>query len=140
MAFAGENVELWKLTSNLQCFKLIVLTYNLLITIIWYEAKSKNQFLLKQERLKCQNTLGCLDQYAAQNSKYARPPIPSQSPTQKISFQWHTRYDPTMKHSHCETVYAKELFQWLFFELAHSLRIISILPTYKPAGLTKECQ
>ena len=29
------------------------------------------------------------------------------------------RYDPTMKHSHCEAVYAKELFQWLFFELAH---------------------
>ena len=30
-----------------------------------------------QERLKRRNTLGCLDQYAAQNSKYARPPIPS---------------------------------------------------------------
>ena len=95
---------------------------------------------LKQERLKRRNTLGCLDQYAAQNSKYARPPIPSQPPTQKVFFQWHTQYDPTMKHSHCETVYAKELFQWLFFELAHSLRILSILPTYKPAGLTKECQ
>ena len=35
-----------------------------------------------------------------------------------------TWYDPAMKHSHCETVYAKELFQWLFFELVHSLRII----------------
>ena len=29
----------------------------------------------KQERLKRRNTLGCLDQYAAQNSKYAKPPI-----------------------------------------------------------------
>ena len=84
--------------------------------------------------------LGCLDQYAAQNSKYARPPIPSQPPTQKVFFQWHTQYDPTMKHSHCETVYVKELFQWLFFELVHSLRILAILPTYKLAGLTKECQ
>ena len=72
---------------------------------------------IKQERLKCRNTLGCLDQYAAQNSKYARPPIPSQPPTQKAFFRWRTQYDPTMKHSHCETVYAKELFQWLFFEL-----------------------
>ena len=78
---------------------------------------------LKQERLKRRITLGCLDQYAAQNSKYARPPIPSQPPTQKGFFQWHTQYDPTMKHSHCETVYTKELFQWLFFELPHSLRI-----------------
>ena len=92
-----------------------------------------------QERLKRQNTLGCLDQYAAQNSKHARPPIPSQPPTQKVFFQWHTQYDPTMKHSHCETVYAKELFRWLFFELVHSLRILSILPTYRLAGLTKEC-
>ena len=65
---------------------------------------------VSQERLKGRNTLGCLDQYAAQNSKYARPPIPSQPPTQKVFFQWHTQYDPTMKHSHCETVYAKELF------------------------------
>ena len=56
------------------------------------------------------NTFGSLDQYAAQNSKYARPPIPSQPPTQKGFFQWHTQYDPTMKHSHCETVYANELF------------------------------
>ena len=95
---------------------------------------------LKQERLKRRNTLGCLDQCAAQNSKYARPPISSQPPTQKVFFQWHTQYDPTMKHSHCETVYAKELFQWLFFEMAHSLRILLILPTYKLAGLTKECQ
>ena len=66
--------------------------------------------------------------------------IPSQPPMQKVFFQWHTQYDPTMKHSHCETVYAKELFQWLFFELAPSLQILSILPTYKLAGLTKECQ
>ena len=79
---------------------------------------------LKQERLKHQNTLGCLDQYAAQNSKYARPPIPSQPQTQKVFFQWHTQYDPTMKHSHCETVYAKEQLPWLFFELAHSLQIL----------------
>ena len=41
---------------------------------------------------------GCLDQYAAQNSKYARPPMPSQPITQKVFFQWHTQYDPTMKH------------------------------------------
>ena len=78
----------------------------------------------QQERLKCRNTLGCLDQYAAQNSKYARPPMPSQPPTQKVFFQWHTQYDPTMKHSHCEAVYAKELFQWLFFGLVHSLQNI----------------
>ena len=64
-----------------------------------------------QEWLKRRNTLGCQDQYAAQNSKYARPPIPSQTPTKKLFFQWHTQYDPTMKHLHCETVYAKELFQ-----------------------------
>ena len=70
----------------------------------------KYKYNFKQERLKGRNTLGCLDQYAAQNSKYARPPIPSQPPTQKVFFQWHTQYDPTMKHSHCETVYAKELF------------------------------
>ena len=90
-----------------------------------------------QERLKRRNTLGCLVQYAAQNSKYAKPPIPSQPPTPQVFFQWHTQYDPTMKHSHCETVYAKELFQWLFFELVHSLRILSILPIFKLAGLTK---
>ena len=59
---------------------------------------------------------------------------------QKVFFQWHTQYDPTMKKSYCETVYAKELFQWLFFELVHSLRILSILPTFKLASLTKECQ
>ena len=85
----------------------------------------------KQERLKCRNTPGCLDQYAAQNSKYARPPIPSQPQTQKVFFQWYTQYDPTINHSHCETVCAKELFQSLFFELVHSLRILSILSTYK---------
>ena len=91
----------------------------------------------QQERLKRRNTLGCLDQYAAQKSKYARPPIPSQPPTRKVFFPWHTRYDPTMKHSHCETVYANQLFQWLFFELVHFLRILSILPTFKLAGITK---
>ena len=46
-----------------------------------------------QERLKRRNILGCPDHYAAQNSKYARPPIPSQPPTQKVFFQWHTQYD-----------------------------------------------
>ena len=50
--------------------------------------------------------------------------MPSQPPTQNVYFQWHTQYDPTMKHSHCEAVYAKELFQWLFFEMVHSLRIL----------------
>ena len=35
--------------------------------------------------------------YAEQNSKYARPPIPSQPPIQKFFFQWHTQYVPTMK-------------------------------------------
>ena len=60
---------------------------------------------LRQERLKRRNTLGCQDQYAAQNSNHARPPIPSQPTTQKVFFQWHTQYDPTMKHSQCETVY-----------------------------------
>ena len=77
-----------------------------------------------QERLTRRNTLGCLNLYAAQNSKYVRPPIPPQPLTQKVFFQWHTQYDPTMKDSHCETVYAKELFQWLSFELVHSLRIL----------------
>ena len=97
---------------------------------VWYYVIRYNVTMLityhkkKQERLKRPNTLGCLDQYAAQNSKYARPPIPSQPPTQKVFFQWHTQYDPTIKHSHCETIYAKELFQWLFFELVHSLRIL----------------
>ena len=105
-----------------------------------YQIPSQNKMKVEQERLKRQNILGCLDQYAAQNSKYARSPIPLQPPTQKVFFQWHTQYDPTMKHSHCETVYATRLFQWLFFELVHSLRILSILPTYKLAGLTKECQ
>ena len=71
---------------------------------------SKKAILIKQERLKGRNTLGCLDQYAAQNNKYARPPIPSQPPTQKVFFQWHSQYDPIMKHSYCETVYAIELF------------------------------
>ena len=61
-----------------------------------------------QERLKHRNTLGYLDEYAAQNRQYARPPNPPQPPTQKVFFQCHTKYDPTMKHSHCETVYAKE--------------------------------
>ena len=94
----------------------------------------------KQERLKHRHTLGCLDQYAAQISKYDRLPIPSQPPTQKVFFQWRTQYDSTKKPSHCETAYAKELFQWLLLELAYSLRNFSILPTYKLAGLTKECQ
>ena len=65
---------------------------------------------------------------------------PITTPNPKVFFQWHTQYDPTMKHSHCETVYAKELFQWLFFELVPPpppLRIISILPTSKLAGLIK---
>ena len=60
----------------------------------------KSEPMFRQERFKCWSTLGSLDQYAAQNSKYARPPIPSQPPTQKVFFQWHTQYDPTMKHSH----------------------------------------
>ena len=81
---------------------------------------------INKRGLKRRNTLRCLDQYAAQNSKYARPPIPSQPAIQKAFFQWHTQYDPTMKHSHCETVYAKELFQ-----LVHLVRILSILPTFK---------
>ena len=83
-----------------------------------------NQGNYEQVRLKRWNTLCCLDQYAAQKSKYARPPIPSQPPIQKVFFQWHTQYNPTMKHSHCETVYAKELVQWLFFLLVHSLKIL----------------
>ena len=91
----------------------------------------------RQERLKRRSTLGSLDQYAAQNNKYARTLTPSQPPTQKVFFQWHTQYDPTMKHSHCEAVYAKELLQWLLFELVHSRRILSILPTFKLASLTK---
>ena len=37
----------------------------------------------QQERLKRRNTLGCLDLYAAQNSKYAWPPISSQTPNPK---------------------------------------------------------
>ena len=57
-----------------------------------------------------------------------------------VFFQWHTQYGPTMKHQHCETVYAKVLFQLLFFELVQSLRIISILPIFKLAGLTKVWQ
>ena len=77
-------------------------------------SKSRAFQNIQQERLKRRNTIGSLDQYAAQNSKYARPP--SQPPTQNVFVQWHTQNDPTMKHSHCETVYAKELFQWLFFE------------------------
>ena len=51
---------------------------------------------IQQERLKLRNTLGSQDQYAAQNNKYARPPIPSQPQNQKVFFQWHTQYDPTM--------------------------------------------
>ena len=103
---------------------------HLLVDPVWYISETFPGYLAnipvqsKQERLKRRNILGCLDQYAAQNNKYARPPIPSQPPTQNVFFQWHTQYDPTMKHSHCETVYAKELFQWLFFELVHSLRIL----------------
>ena len=101
----------WHCTSNeYECYKQLYLQLNTIKIL--------------QERLKGRNTLGCLDQYAAQNSKYAKPPIPSQPPTQKVFFQYHTQYDPTMKHSHCETVYAQELFQWLFFELVHSLRIL----------------
>ena len=86
----------------------LVITPENFMMIRWWEH-------CQQERLKCRNTLGCLDQYAAQNSKYARPPIPSQPPTQKVFFQWHTQHDPTMEHSHCEAVYAKELFQWPSF-------------------------
>ena len=44
-----------------------------------------SQHIAKQERLKGRNTLGCLDQYAAQNSKHARPPIPSQPPRSSFS-------------------------------------------------------
>ena len=98
----SQNYEL----INYEPFGLIIFvsTMGVLILLSWAHR------LTQQERLKGRNTLGCLDQYAAQKSKYARPPIPSQPPTQKVFFQWHTQYDPTMKHSHCETVYAKELF------------------------------
>ena len=39
----------------------------------------------KQERLKRQNTLSCLDQYAAQNSKYARPQSHHNPQTKRFS-------------------------------------------------------
>ena len=58
----------------------------------WLIVSWTHGYKLKQERLKRRNTLGCPDQYAAQNNKYARPPIPSQPPTQKVFFQWHTQY------------------------------------------------
>ena len=49
------------------------------------------------------------------NSKYARLLIPSQPHTQKFFFQSHTQYDPTMQHSHCETVYAVPMtVLWMF--------------------------
>ena len=38
-----------------------------------------------QERLKHRNTIGCLDEYAAQNSKYARPPNPPQPPSSSVT-------------------------------------------------------
>ena len=63
----------------------------------WNKVLSQRRHWLKskqQERLRRRNTLGCLDQYAAQNSDHARPPIPSQPPTQKVFSQWHTQYDP----------------------------------------------
>ena len=49
------------------------------------------------------------------------PQIPNQSPTQKVFFHWLTQNVCTMRQSHCETVPDKELIQWLFLELAHSL-------------------
>ena len=133
LTFMTLTFDLWPWPFAWTSFLSLVITPENFMMIRWWEHS-------KQERLKRWNTLGCLNQYAAQNSKYVRPPIPSQPPTQKVFFQGHTQYDPTMKHSHCETVYAKELFQWLFFELVHSLWILSILPTFKLAGLTKECQ
>ena len=55
------------------------------ITVIYHFMNRNNRHVIKQikcrytqERLKRRNTLGCLDQYAAQNGKYAKPPIPSQ--------------------------------------------------------------
>ena len=50
----------------------------------WWLIDSPHKgWVTQQERLKCRNTLGCLNQYAAQNSKYARPPIPSHPPNPK---------------------------------------------------------
>ena len=46
--------------------------------MFWY-------YYIWQEQLKRQNTLGCLDQYAAQNSEYARTPIPSQPQPKRSS-------------------------------------------------------
>ena len=43
-------------------------------------------FIEWQERLKRRNTLGCLHQYAAQNSKHARPPNPITTPNPKGLF------------------------------------------------------
>ena len=111
----SPETKIWVVTSVTLTFDLW--PWHFVWTLPWSNVITPENFMMirwwehsQQERLKGRNTLGCLDQYAAQNSKYARPPIPSQPPTQKVFFQWHTQYDPTMKHSHCETVYAKELF------------------------------
>ena len=134
-SYVNSNWSYGPETAELVFFTSVTLTFNLwpwpyAWTSLLSLVITPENFMIQwwehgeQERLKRRNTLGCLDQYAAQNSKYARRPIPSQPPTQKVFFQWYTQYDPTMKHSHCATAYAKELFQWLCFELVHSLRIL----------------
>ena len=55
--------------------------------------------------VKHRNTLGCLDQYATPNSKYAWPRLPPRLPTQKVFVQWHTQIGDTMEQSNCEAVY-----------------------------------
>ena len=87
----------------------------------WWEHSQKRFDRRNKSYVKRRNTLDRIDQYTVPNNKYAGSPIPPQPPTQKV-FQWHTQNDHTIKQSHCETVYGKELVQWLFLEMLHPLR------------------
>ena len=75
-----------------------------------------------------------LDQYVAQIVNMLDPQS-HHNPQPKWSSSSSTLNMIPPWNIHTVTVYAK-LFQWLFFELVHSLRILSILATFKLAGLT----
>ena len=63
------------------------ISYTGKISLYWIKPQNliKPDNYNEQERFKRRNTLGCLDQYAAQNSKYARPQIPSHPQPQRSS-------------------------------------------------------
>ena len=93
-----------------------------------------------QERLKCRNTLSCLDPYAAQNSKYARPPNAIATPNPKgllpvAHSKWSNHETFTLWNSLCQGAVPMTAL-WIGSLPPNSF----ILPTYKLVGLNKVCK